>query len=518
MRTNPFCHRGHRLIACLLIVGAHLSAPPHVHALIQKLFSIKDIMNESQVIAEGKIERVDGKEQTVVIRVTGDIKGRCADREIKILVAFGEPWHPAIMMKRLKPDAPVILFQKPGETFVYRDRKEHDEVHCIGYTGGVWFLATGNRREQLEQVRWALGHNQLRSARAVGADAPDLNRQLDDFEQSGERVFWIFRHVELYLTRTFRGSTQELIDLVKDIHKGKSQAPPPDPSVPPLSLDSLKKEESAGQPQLPGVSPSLTVAANSDWAEGYEAYSRWSVQGWGGPAELATPFSIARGRVLRVDYPGAKHEKIAVGRTLVADLSGARRLVFEAINASDAPVKLAWAFKTDALKQYFECPPVELAPGSWKYDLETDLTASHFKCAAADWQYRSRLIAPERVVELILLIYDAPASMPVPRGDTLIGPPDAGAFAAFTSGGTSFSASAAFADAVRSVFRAGADFLIVRATSMTAAARSGEASAEASHRRCSTCENSAARDRSSTPARKSGPAIPSSFDTCHPRP
>jgi len=421
------CRRGRWLMACLLIAGAHLSAPPRAHALIQKLFSIKDIMEESQVIAEGKIERVDGSGQIAAIRVTGDIKGRCAYKEMKIHVGFGDPWHPAIMMKRLQADAPVLLFHRSRGTFAYNNREEGDGVYCIAYTGGVWFLACGIPRDRVEGVRGMVRENQLRLARTLGAEAPDLGKQVDDFQQSGDEIFWFFRHVELYFTRTYRGPTPELIAVVKDAHAGKRQPPSPDPAVPPLDLDSFRKEEAAGQPQLPGAPPALTAAANSDVPSWYEAYSRlvqgWGgpaelatpfalshwVQGWGGPAELATPFTFAHGRVLRLNYPGAKHEKIAVRCALLADVSKARRLVFEALNMGGAPVRLAWAFKTDALRQYFEGPPVELAPGSWKYDLETDLTASHFKCAATDWQPRSRLITPERVVELILLIYNAPA-------------------------------------------------------------------------------------------------------------
>jgi hypothetical protein len=396
-------------LALMLLAGASLWGPPHAYALIQKLFSVKEIMDESEVIAEGKIERVDSTEQTAAVRITGSIKGQCAYKEMKLLVAFGEPWHPAILLKRLKSDAPVILFQKSGETFVYKDRKEQDEVHCIGYAGGVWFLASGNRREQLGKVRWALREKQLHSAQTLGAEAPDLGKQLDDFERSGEGIFWIFRHVELYLTRTFRGSTQELIDLVKDIHAGKRQAPPPDPSVPPLSVESSRKEEPGGQREFPGELPRFTSDSGAGRLDGYEAYSLWFVHGWGGPAELdADAFTFRRGRVLRVRYPRAKQDKIAIGRALVADFSGARRLLFEALNTGSTPVKLAWAVKTDVLKQYFEGPPMELAPGSWQYDLETDLTASHFKCAATDWEWRSRLIAPDRVVELTLLICDAP--------------------------------------------------------------------------------------------------------------
>ena len=409
MIGTPCSRCGRWLLACLLIVGAHLSAPPRTHALIEKLFSIKDVMDESEVIAEGKIESVDGKAQIAAIRITGDIKGRCAYKEMKLHVGFGDPWHPANMMKRFQADAPVLLFFRSRGTFAYKNLVGWDAVHCIGYTGGAWLLACGLPGEPIEGVRGRARESQLNLTRTLGPEAPDLGKQVDDFEQRGDKVFWFFRHVELNFTRTFRGPTPELIALVKDIHAGKRQAPPPDPSVPPLRLDSPKKEEPADKPPLPGAPSSLTPAANSAWPEGREACSGWSIQGWGGPAELATPLTFAHGRVLRLYYPAAKHEKIVVGRMVLADVSKARRLVFEALNTGGAPVDLAWAFKTDALRQYFEAPPVELAPGSWKYDLEIDLTASHFKCAATHWQPRSRLIAPERVVELALLVYNAPA-------------------------------------------------------------------------------------------------------------
>ena len=116
----------------------------------------------------------------------------------------------------------------------------------------------------------------------------------------------------------------------------------------------------------------------------------------------------SRGKVLQIRYAGGKHNKIAVTRTLQKDLSQAKRLLFEAVNRAETPVRVAWAVRTGAEKEYFESPPVELPAGRWRYDLAVDFTARNFKCAATDWEYRSPLRNRHHAISLTLLVYGAP--------------------------------------------------------------------------------------------------------------
>ena len=143
--------------------------------------------------------------------------------------------------------------------------------------------------------------------------------------------------------------------------------------------------------------------------DGYETHPKWIVESWGNPTKVAVIDGPGgRGKVLQIRYAGGKHNKIAVTRTLQKDLSRAKRLLFEAVNRAETPVRVAWAVWTSAEKEYFESPPVELPAGRWRYDLAVDFTARNFKCAATNWEYRSPLRNRHHAISLTLVVYDAP--------------------------------------------------------------------------------------------------------------
>ena len=57
------------LAACLFL--------PQAQALIERIFSLEEIMDSSKVIVEARLEKVDLKKQLAIARVTNTIKGKC---------------------------------------------------------------------------------------------------------------------------------------------------------------------------------------------------------------------------------------------------------------------------------------------------------------------------------------------------------------------------------------------------------------------------------------------------------
>ena len=52
-------------------------------------------------------------------------------------------------------------------------------------------------------------------------------------QTDGDQTRWAFTHCEIYLRRTFKGTTDELKQTVADVLAGKAKAPPPNPKEPP---------------------------------------------------------------------------------------------------------------------------------------------------------------------------------------------------------------------------------------------------------------------------------------------
>lgn len=57
------------LAACLFL--------PQAQALIERIFSLEEIMDSSKVIVEARLGKVDLKKQLAIARVTNTIKGKC---------------------------------------------------------------------------------------------------------------------------------------------------------------------------------------------------------------------------------------------------------------------------------------------------------------------------------------------------------------------------------------------------------------------------------------------------------
>lgn len=190
------------LVALILLAGA---VPAHAR-YIESLYPLQQFIVESDVIAEGAVEKTDALRGLCTVRISRSIKGRCHFEVFRINLGTGQEWHPEIVLPHLVVGAPAVIFYN------------------------------AERRAEMYVNRFFL---QLSG----------------DPTQPPEKSWWTFTHIEVHCNRTYNGTTEELSRLLRDIQRGKAKAPPADPKLPAITKESLKALPLWGQPVGPGALP-----------------------------------------------------------------------------------------------------------------------------------------------------------------------------------------------------------------------------------------------------------------------
>lgn len=245
------------LVLVLFTLALVLRAPSQ--ALIEAMYSLKQILDESKTIVEGEIESVDVGKKTVIATVKlPPIRGACPYKKIQMNVGVGQIWYPEVFLKRLKAGDPVLFFWNEG-------------LQCEAYTVGHFFQIYGQANPD-----------------------PDA-------------TWWNFTHIELKMNRTYKGSTKDLIALIRDVVAGKRAPPPPDPNVLPFT-----REELLGMVERTET-PTL---AQADRPDELEAWPYWKVESWGRPASVKAVYSPPPGATRSEVLPGLLAEYYAIGEAL----------------------------------------------------------------------------------------------------------------------------------------------------------------------------------------------------------
>ena len=174
--------------AALLLEVFFLTAT--ARAVITKSVPLREVIQAEHYIFTAKVERLDPEKPAVVLIAETDLKGQAPFRRLPIkLVGDREAQrheHTPKLLKRLAPDLPLVVFaRKTGARYI-----------AFGYTNGTWFQM--------------IGHS-----------------------DGGGVVRWEFTHCEPYLRRTFKGTTAELAQVLRDGLAGTRAPPEPDPQEPP---------------------------------------------------------------------------------------------------------------------------------------------------------------------------------------------------------------------------------------------------------------------------------------------
>jgi hypothetical protein len=177
-----------RMVLAFLLL---LAVTPALEAVITALTPLSDIVVRSPYIVSAKVEKVDADKLTAVFTVEEDLKGKFPVRRLPTdLTGDSEAKkdkHTEKLLKRIAPNVPLVFFVvESGNDYV-----------VFGYTNGTWFQMSAQK----------------------GADPA--------------KAVFAFNHCEPYLTRTFRGTTEEMKKLVVDAIAKKGKLPAPNTKEPP---------------------------------------------------------------------------------------------------------------------------------------------------------------------------------------------------------------------------------------------------------------------------------------------
>jgi hypothetical protein len=164
-------------LVLLLCLSCLLIAPLQAQGFIQKHYTLQEVLNECTNVVFGTVTSVNRKQMTAKVKVEENLKGKSEFQEIKIRLDTGQGNFPGQMIKRFETDQPIIIFYK----------RTGEAIDSLGHVNGTWFQTNA--------------HNQ-----------PDKNR-----------VWWHFTHIEIYMHRTYKGTTPAFQKRLRDILSGKTE-------------------------------------------------------------------------------------------------------------------------------------------------------------------------------------------------------------------------------------------------------------------------------------------------------
>lgn len=193
-----------RTSSLILTLGLLVCCPQPAGAVITRLTPLKAVLESEKLIFVAKVETLEPDKPAMTLGVDEPLKGKppfgklpvslTGDREGK------KEKHPALLAKRLAPGLPLVIFASPNGPGT--------RYTAFGYTNGTWFQMIGHvEKGTPASVRWEL------------------------------------THCEPYLRRTFKGTTAELRQVVRDGLDGKKAPPEPDPKESPGLGPEVKSEK-----------------------------------------------------------------------------------------------------------------------------------------------------------------------------------------------------------------------------------------------------------------------------------
>jgi outer membrane protein assembly factor BamB len=179
-------------VGWLVVVVGLLLVPQPARAVITALFPLKGVLANEQFIFLARVDQLDPERPGMVLKVDEDLKGKPPFRRLAVNLRgdaeADKEKQRQQLLKRLEGNLPLVVFtSQRGKRYT-----------AFAYTNGTWFQMIGQEDAQDPAV-----------------------------------VRWAFTHCEPYLRRTFKGTTAELRQVVRDGLAGKRPPPEPDPKEPP---------------------------------------------------------------------------------------------------------------------------------------------------------------------------------------------------------------------------------------------------------------------------------------------
>ena len=166
------------LLSITLLLGLQfMFTASETQAFIARHYSLQEVLAECSNIVFGTVTSVNQKRMTAKVKVAENLKGQSKFQEIKINLSTGQGNFPQKMIKKFKAGKPIIIFYK----------MEGRRIPSLGHVNGTWF-------------------------QTFAQDRSDKSR-----------VWWNFTHIEIYMHRTYKGSTPDFQKLVRDTLAGRAK-------------------------------------------------------------------------------------------------------------------------------------------------------------------------------------------------------------------------------------------------------------------------------------------------------
>jgi hypothetical protein len=174
------------LALCLL---TWITTAQDVGAFIQVLMPLQSVIDDSDYIFVTKVERIDPDKPSLVLHVQEQLKGQASMKSLPINLTgdkeAAKAKHTEKLLQRVAPEVPIIVCVK---------KQEAGKFMGLAFTNGTWFQVLGTT--------------------------------------DGDQTRWAFTHCEIYLRRTFKGTTEELQQSITESLAGQKKPPLPNPKEP----------------------------------------------------------------------------------------------------------------------------------------------------------------------------------------------------------------------------------------------------------------------------------------------
>jgi outer membrane protein assembly factor BamB len=166
-------------------------------AFIERLTPLQNLIGDADFIVMAKVSSLDRDKPSLVLTVGDDLKGKPTFTRMPVNLVGDKEKHTPQLLERLERDLPVVVFVTSLDS----------RQLGLAYSNGTWF-------------------------QIIGQSAP-----------GDATTRWSFTHCEIYLRRTFIGSTEEMRQIVTDVVASKRKAPPPNPKEKPGFGPPVKRAE-----------------------------------------------------------------------------------------------------------------------------------------------------------------------------------------------------------------------------------------------------------------------------------
>ncbi len=239
----------------ILAAAVLVSVTSAAHGVITALTPLRAFLADSQWVLVAKVEKLYPEKHGMVLAIAEDLKGKAAFRKLTISLAGDKEGQktndPARLLKRLAGNTPLVLFINQNEQL----------YTAFAYSNGTWFQVIG--------------------------------------QKTADRIAWRFTHLEPYLRRTYKGTTKELQQIVKDTLAGKIKPPEANPKEAPGVGPEIPEKKDARSGDLGGERKAALHGLKPALRTGSGLFAVIPTLGIGGPlAILALLFPSLFGGVL----------------------------------------------------------------------------------------------------------------------------------------------------------------------------------------------------------------------------